>query len=222
MRRVAIWSLVALVVTTCGAYADSDAARWEKTIAAFEKRDAENPPKTGGILFVGSSSIRFWDTGEAFPKHDVLNRGFGGSQTSDVLYYLDRIVLPYKPRQIVLYEGDNDIASGKTPEQVFEDTKAIFERVHAKLPDTEILYIAIKPSLARWELVGKMREANAMIQTLAEQDHRITFVDVDTPMLGKDGKPRKDLFVDDGLHLNDEGYAIWNRIVEPLLAKEPK
>lgn len=191
--------------------------RWEKTIQRFEREDASNPPEPGGILFVGSSSIRFWDTDAAFPEHDVINRGFGGSQTSDVLQYFDRIVLPYAPRLIVFYEGDNDIAAGKTPETVIADTEQFIDQVREELPKAGIVYVAIKPSLARWNMVSKMREVNAAVQALAAQDPLLDYLDVDTPMLGEDGKPRPELFVSDGLHLNADGYALWNELIRPHL-----
>jgi lysophospholipase L1-like esterase len=189
----------------------------ERAIAAFETRDAENPPAKGGILFVGSSSIRFWKTAECFPEYDIINRGFGGSQTSDVVQYMDRIVLPYEPRLIVLYVGDNDIAAGKSPEQVVADTTSFISRVHDALPETRIVYIATKPSLARWRLIDPMRAVNASIRKLAEDTPYVEFVDIDAPMLGADGKPRAELFIADGLHLSDAGYRLWSDLVRPHL-----
>lgn len=199
----------------------AETANWEPAIRAFEEREAENPPEKGGILFVGSSSIRFWNTEKDFPDLHVINRGFGGSQTSDVLQYLDRIVLPYEPRIIVLYVGDNDIAAGKSPEQVVNDTKTFFDRVHDALPDTRIVYIAIKPSLARWNLVEGMRQVNGEIATLAEQTPCVDFVDVETPMLGPDGTPREELFIADGLHLSESGYTLWRDLLQPYLMESP-
>jgi len=219
MQTYALWMTIAVAFLIAAPRTEADTNRWEGAIEAFEKRDAVNPPEPGAILFVGSSSIRFWKTDEAFGNLDVINRGFGGSQTSDVVHYMDRIVLPYAPRQIVLYAGDNDIAAGKSPRQVFADTKGFCERVHDTLPDTEILYIAIKPSILRWNLVDKMREANALIREYAQADDRIVFVDVDPVMLDEHGQPREELFMKDGLHLSEEGYALWNGIVGPLLHK---
>ena len=193
----------------------SQAQNWEPAIKAFEKRDAKVPPAENGVLFVGSSSIRFWNTDKDFPHLNVINRGFGGSQTSDVLDYMDRIVIPYKPRVIVLYVGDNDIAAGKTPDEVVTDTKTFIERVQAELPKSRIVYIAIKPSLARWNLIEPMRQANVQIEALADEIQNLDYVDVDAPMLGEDGKPRAELFVADGLHLSEAGYALWNDLVRP-------
>jgi lysophospholipase L1-like esterase len=196
--------------------------RWEKDIKLFEARDAKKMPKPNGILFVGSSSIRMWKTNEDFPTLNIINRGFGGSQTSDALLYTDRIILNYRPRLIAIYEGDNDIAVGKSPETVFKDTKTLFGRIHEALPETRIIYVAIKPSIARWKMVDDMREANALIKAHAKKDPRIHYLDIDTPMMGPDGKPRKDLFIEDGLHLNRKGYDLWNSLIHPYLVKDWK
>lgn len=194
--------------------------RWEKTIQAFEEQDAENAPPKGEIVFIGSSSIRMWKTDEDFPEFTIINRGFGGSQTADSVEFAERIAIPYAPRLVVLYAGDNDIAAGKLPEEVFEDTKTFFALIHAALPKTRIAYIAIKPSLARWSLVDKMRETNALIRAHTETDSRLQFINIDSPMLGDDGKPRAELFLNDGLHLTREGYDLWNSIIRPYLSGE--
>lgn len=195
----------------------AEPSRWEQAIQRFEAQDAENPPPKNAILFYGSSSIRMWKTDKDFSDLDTINRGFGGSQTADALEFVDRVVIPYEPRTIVFYEGDNDIAAGKTPEQVFADAKQFFETVHEALPETRILFIAIKPSLARWELVDDMRRANDLIRAYTEIHENFQFVDIDTPMLGEDGMPRKELFIQDGLHLSREGYDLWNSILRPYL-----
>ncbi len=162
----------------------------------------------------------FWKTDTNFPEHKIINRGFGGSQTSDSVEFADRIVIKYKPRIVAIYAGDNDIAAGKSVETVVDDTQKLFAKIHDALPDTKIIYVAIKPSLARWNLVDQMRDANAKIKAITEKDERMTFLDIDTPMLGEDGMPRKELFVADGLHLSVEGYAVWNKIMRPLLTKD--
>jgi len=196
--------------------------KWEKRILRFEAQDTEKMPEPNGILFVGSSSIRMWKTDEDFPTLNIINRGFGGSQTSDALLYANRIILKYKPRLIAIYEGDNDIAAGKNPEKVFKDTKTLFGRIHEALPEIRIIYVAIKPSIARWKMVGDMRKVNALIKAHAEKDPRIHYLDIDTPMLGADGKPSKDLFIEDGLHLNRKGYDLWNSLIHPYLVKDWK
>lgn len=194
--------------------------RWEAQIQAFEAQDRKQAPPRQGVVFIGSSSIRLWDLGKSFPDLPAINRGFGGSQLADAARYVDRIVAPYAPRVVVLYAGDNDIAAGKSPEQVAADYRAFVQRVHAALPAARIVYLAIKPSLARWKLVDKMRRANGLIRAAAREDRRLVFVDVDPPMLDANGKPRPELFKPDGLHLNDEGYKLWAELLRPHLAPE--
>lgn len=191
--------------------------RWEPAIRAFEAQDRKTPPAKGGIVFVGSSSIRMWDVEKSFPGLGVLNRGFGGSQLADAVRYAERIVTPYQPRIVVLYAGDNDLAAGKSPAQLLDDFRQFAAKVHAALPDTRIVYLGIKPSLARWKLIDKVRDTNRRIRQYAARDPRLVFVDVEPPMLGPDGKPRAELFLPDGLHLNAEGYRIWADLLRPLL-----
>lgn len=217
--RVSLFFLTACVLSAelCTAD-DSPSSRWEETIQHFEAADREQPPPTGGILFLGSSSIRMWDVEASFPNLPVFNRGFGGSEIADSVHFADRIVIPYRPRTIVFYAGDNDISRKKTPVRVYEDFQAFVSTVHAALPETRILFVAIKPSLARWELIHRIRAANALIRVDCEENPLLTYIDVEPPMLGEDGRPRPELFKDDGLHLNEEGYAIWNDLVRPHIA----
>lgn len=191
--------------------------RWEPAIRAFETADQEQPPEKGGIVFIGSSSIRRWDLGKSFPDLNVINRGFGGSQMADSVRYAERILLPLEPRTVVVYAGDNDINAGKSPEIVFADFTAFVARVHDTLPKTKILFIAIKPSLRRWNLVDTMRRANHKVEKFASTHPLVKFVDIDTPMLGDDGRPRPEFFVEDGLHMTDEGYRVWTGILGPRL-----
>lgn len=191
--------------------------RWESAIQKFEQQDRQAPPEPGGVLFVGSSSIRLWDLKQHFPELNPLNRGFGGSEVADCVHFADRIVLPCRPRTIVLYAGDNDIAGGKTPCEVYADFQKFVDLVHDRLPQTRIVYIAIKPSLKRWSLVHRMRAANALILAACVDDERLEFVDIDTPMIGSDGQPRAELFVEDGLHLSPAGYQLWSRLLAPYL-----
>ncbi|UCF35310.1 MAG: hypothetical protein JSU96_10660 [Acidobacteriota bacterium] len=194
-----------------------DPRRWEEEIARFEASDRTEGIQKGQILFIGSSSIRKWDLRESFPELDTLNRGFGGSQISDSLHYLKRVVFPYEPRMIVFYAGDNDINAGESPEQVFDDFKRFCRNVHDQLPNTRILFISIKPSLDRWGRVNQMRDANRRIARLAGQDPLVGYVDIDTLMIGEDGRPRPELFDSDGLHLNDAGYRVWAAALRPFL-----
>jgi len=187
--------------------------RWEPKIRQFEAQDKVQMPPTEGILFVGSSSIVGWNVDKCFPDLPVINRGFGGSQIADSVYFANRIILPYRPKIVVLYAGDNDVAAGKTPQRVLADYRRFVKAVHQALPETRIVFVAIKPSIRRWELVEKMREANRLIRAVAEKDDRLRYVDVDKPMIGDDGKPRSELFKSDGLHLNAEGYKLWSGLV---------
>ena len=195
-------------------------AMFERQIAAFENADRLNPPRPGVIVFTGSSSIRFWDTlGKDMQPLDVVNRGFGGSQISQVNQYASRIVLPYQPRAVVLYAGDNDLAFPwlKTPEQVLGDFKQFVEIVHAQLPDTWVYFVSIKPSVRRWAGWQKIRKTNQLIEDYTRTQPRVQFIDVDSVMLDAQGKPRPELFRKDGLHMNAQGYAIWTSIVKPVL-----
>jgi len=195
----------------------ADADRWAKEIAAFAAEDAARPFAPGGIVFVGSSSIRLWDLASAFPGRRLLNRGFGGTQILDSVRHVERLVLRHEPATVVFYAGDNDLSAGRTPEQVLADFEAFVAPVQAALPATRIAFIGIKPSLARWAIVDKVREANRLVRARCDRDDRLGFVDVDGPMIGWDGKPRPDLFVKDGLHLSPKGYALWNVLVAPFL-----
>lgn len=197
--------------------------RWQPDIDNFTRQDEQQAPHQGAILFVGSSSIRLWDTQKSFPGLTTINRGFGGSFLVDSEYYANRIILPYAPRTIVLYAGDNDIAAGKSPEMLLADFKSFTTAVRRALPQTAILYIAIKPSLARWNLWPQMNAANTLIRDYCTAAPRLHFIDIAAPMLepdhSPDGRPRPELFQPDGLHLNDEGYRLWTSILSPHLAK---
>lgn len=202
-----------------GAEAVRGPAKWEPDIRAFEASDRTNPPPKGAILFIGSSSIRLWKTlASDFPGRAVINRGFGGSEVADSVFFADRIVLPYEPRLIVMYAGGNDINAGKTPEQVLADFKTFASRVWAKAPATRIAYISIAPNPARWAQVDKVRTANRLIAEHVKTDPaRLDFIDVFPHMLGADGLPRPEIFVEDRLHMNAEGYKLWRRLVAPHL-----
>jgi lysophospholipase L1-like esterase len=189
---------------------------WAEAMAAFEQQDQKSPA-IGGIVFTGSSSIRLWDLARSFPNLPVLNRGFGGSQIIDAVNHVDLLVIKHKPRTVVFYAGDNDLAAGRTPQQVTADFKAFVAKIHAALPDARIAFIGIKPSILRWSIVAQVRQANALIREYCDGDDRLGFVDVDGPMLGWDGKPRKDLLIQDGLHLSPKGYELWTTLVRPFL-----
>jgi len=199
---------------------DEDPTRFVKEIEAFAEKDGQGMPERNKIVFLGSSSIRMWkDAEHVFADYGVINRGFGGSQTSDAIYYFDELAGRYEPKQIVFYEGDNDIAAGKSPKQVLNDFRQFVAIMEKSLPDCYLTFIAIKPSIARWELAKEMKKANKMIQKFCNKKANLEFVDVWTPMLGTDGKPMAEIFIKDNLHMNAKGYAIWNKTIAPFLKK---
>jgi lysophospholipase L1-like esterase len=191
--------------------------RWDKELAAFAAADKASPPPGGEIVFVGSSSIARWDVARSFPDLKIINRGISGSELADAVRLIDRLVLAYAPRLVVVYAGDNDIADGHTSEEVEIQFERFVSRIHTTLPQTRIVYISIKPSLLRWAMVERMRAANALIRAYCEHDDRVAYVDVDDAMLGWDEKPRPELFIADGLHLTADGYQIWTFLVRPFL-----
>ena len=192
-------------------------SRWEGHISRFEERDKQNPPPKGAILFLGSSSIVRWNTKKLLPDLVTINRGFGGSQVTDSLEFAERILIPYAPRIVVFYAGDNDIAAGKTPDRVLSDYKALVAKTRATLPKTKFIYVPIKPSVARWKLWPKMKQANGMIETFSRSDQNLVYLDIASPMLGPAGRPRKELLAKDGLHLSAAGYTLWTSLLKPLL-----
>ncbi|WP_115512475.1 MULTISPECIES: SGNH/GDSL hydrolase family protein [Xanthomonas] len=196
-------------------------AAWEDDMQRFAASDARQQPPKHGIVFVGSSSIRFWDTlAQDFPGKPVINRGFGGSEVRDSTWYADRIVIPYAPRQVLLYAGDNDLNSGRTPEQVRDDVVAFVARIRRDLPDTRISYLSIKPSPSRAQLLPSVIAANRLIKNALAPLPRVDFVDVYTPMLDANGKPRPALFREDMLHMTADGYALWRKAVAPVLEQK--
>src|SRR4051794_38413638 len=192
-------------------------ARWEKEISAFEQADKVNPPPKGAIVFTGSSTIRRWDTlAKDFPDHQVINRGFGGSEIVDCTHFADRIIFPYEPRMIFIRSGGNDIHAGKTAEQVFQDYKDFVARVREKLPETEIVCISLSPSIARWNEAEANKALNAMIQHFSEQTPHLKYIDVYDIVLGPDRKPRPELFVEDKLHFTPQTYKLLAERVKPF------
>jgi lysophospholipase L1-like esterase len=192
--------------------------RFDKAILAFEEADRTAPPPRGAILFVGASSTRLWKTlAEDFPGYTVVNRGFGGSQMADALYYADRIVIPYRPKLIVVQEGGNDINAGKTPEQVLAGFQAFVTKVRAELPDTRIAFMSLSPSPARWEQAEKQKRANQLAREYVLAGKNLDYIELWDQFLGPDGKPREELFVEDRLHNNEAGYKIRAEVVRPHL-----
>ena len=194
-------------------------ARWEKDVTAIEKRMADKPPKPGCVVFAGSSTIRLWNLDKSFPDAGFVNVGFGGSQIPDSTHFAGRLITPHKPRAVVFYAGDNDIAAGRTPEQVAADFKAFCAKVHESVPKCRVLFLAVKPSVARWKRFDEQKKANALVRELCASDSRLTYVDTVPLMLGSDGTPDASLFVKDGLHLSPAGYEKWTGAVRKALGE---
>jgi lysophospholipase L1-like esterase len=191
---------------------------FEGEIVKYEEADRKNPPAHGGIVFVGSSSIRLWTTlKEDFPGKNVINRGFGGSQISDSVHFAKRIVTPYKPKMIVFFAGTNDIASGKSPKAALADFMQFVGVVRKELPKVNIAYISITPAPSRWEKIHDIKWANGLIKEYTQRGPNLQFVDVFSQFLDAKGGPRPELFVSDQLHMNPFGYAIWKKAVAPIL-----
>ena len=189
---------------------------WAQDMADFATADATTPPPRGGIEFIGSSSIRMWDTLAAdFPGQPVFNRGFGGSEVRDSTWYAGQVVVPYAPCKVFFYAGDNDLNSGRSALQVRDDVLAFVQRVHRDLPKTTVEYISIKPSPSRANLLPAIIEANAMIKVALAKLPNTGYTDIYTPMLGSDGQPRAALFRQDMLHMTPDGYAIWRAVLAP-------
>jgi lysophospholipase L1-like esterase len=196
----------------------TSAIRWQKEIKAFGKLDAKQAPPENPIVFTGSSSIRMWKTLESdFPDLPVMNRGFGGSEVFDSFNYAHLLVIKYKPRQVVMYAGGNDLNAGKTPQRVFADFKAFVAKVHAALPECRISFISSAPNPSRWSQIKKVVELNRLVEDFTKTDPRLQFINVHPHMLGSDGKPKPDIFLADQLHMNAKGYAIWKEVVGPCL-----
>lgn len=197
-------------------------------INAFQDADKKQMPPQNAVLFLGSSSIRLWETlARDFPEIPVINRGFGGSLIQDSVHVADRIVYPYKPKIIVFFAGTNDLDYGnKSPEQAANDFKTLATNVHQNLPDTRIVYLSINPTNARWKQEDKVVETNKLIRTFIEKTNsptqKLNFIDSHSALLGPDGKPQAALLREDGLHLNAKGYEEWTKIIHPLVIEWAK
>jgi lysophospholipase L1-like esterase len=195
-----------------------DFDKWEKEVAAYESADRANPPAKGSVLFIGSSTIRFWKTlAEDFPDHKVINRGIGGSEIVDSTHFAERIIFPYEPRQIFLRAGGNDIHAGRLPAEVAADFANFVEKVHARLPKTEIVYIFVNPAPARWGENDKYRDLNRRIREMALHMPRVSCVDAYDISLNAEGQARHELFVADKLHFNAEGYKLLAERIRPYM-----
>ena len=198
----------------------ADPERYEETILSFEEQDRLNPPPEGAIVLTGSSSIARWNdkAQTALSPLTVIPRGFGGSIMNDLLYYLDRVALTYKPRAILIYEGDNDTGRDFLPiPMVTEQLKLIITRAHQELPETRIYLMSVKPSIARWDYWSSAQQLSALYQQIANEDPLVFYIDTAKPFLNVDGSVMSDIFIEDDLHLNDLGNAIWGSIIKAAL-----
>ena len=222
-KRALLWTILFFGIVGAGFGefgATAYAQEWEPSIRAFESQDKTHPVAPGAIVFTGSSSIAYWDSLVADMKPlTVINRGFGGSEYTDVNHYADRIVIAYHPAAVVVYAGDNDLASPgrKTAQSVARDVQQFVQIVHAKLPQTWIFVLSIKPSILRWKAWPEMQEANQLIQDYLRTQDRAAYIDVASPMLDQSGRPSGDLFISDRLHPSPKCYALWTSIIKPVL-----
>lgn len=220
--RILTLGLLTLTALSIQAQELPDPTRFEESIQKFEAQDALSQPPEKAIVLTGSSSIMFWndDAPADLAPITVIPRGFGGSVMNDVLYYLDRVALTYKPRAILLYEGDNDTGRNNIPNDVImSQFNEIVARIHDELPATRIYILSVKPSVAREATWPVAEELNIRYQQLAAKDPLMHYIDVATPFLKNDGNVMTDIFVDDNLHLNEKGYDIWAAAVKDVLMK---
>lgn len=194
-------------------------ARWQSSLDAFAAADRVSAPAQGGVVFVGSSSIRLWkDLEDSFEKHPtVVKRGFGGSQLRDCVELVDQLVLSYKPKLVVVYAGENDLAEGSTPQQVLERFETFVQKIKAALPETRVAFVSIKPSPLRAAMIPAVREANALVRAYSQTEPQLAFIDVFSEMLDANGQPREELFSGDRLHLNADGYQLWQKVISARL-----
>jgi lysophospholipase L1-like esterase len=216
MRQVALllfFQIVFIQMAIC-----QDQPRFQSEINLFKSDTTDYTKIDQLILFTGSSSVRMWDgLTSDFPQYSVLNRGFGGSYMSELLFYSDTIILQCKPAVVFIYEGDNDIASGKTPEDILNAARELVGVIRKELPETMICFISAKPSLARWKLKEEYLAFNSQLKAFTLTQPNVWYIDVWTQATGADGNPLNDLFLDDKLHLNRKGYDIWRDIVGNFL-----
>jgi len=194
--------------------------RFEDEIRSYEYKDKISTPQKGMILFVGSSSIRLWKTLEDdMPGMKVFNRGVGGTTAADLLFYMDRIVLPYQPAEIVYYEGDNDMGAGIAVDTFIKQTQQFIRNVHQQLPNTKIHLLSIKPSPRRFNIWPKVQEANKKLDSIAQLSSNVHFINVADILIDNSGNIDTSLFIFDGIHLNSKGYQKWSEIVYASLRR---
>ena len=220
MKKI-LFTLILSPFLFIATFAQNKPAFWDD-VQTIKKYDQMYKPPVHPILFIGSSSIRKWDDlTQVFAKYNALNRGIGGAVTNDITFYLKDIAFPYQPRQIVIYVGENDLPNAQTtPDSVLNRTVNLYKSIRTELPNTPIIYISIKPSPSRDAFKAKAVASNALIKAFLAKEANTKYLDVYSLMLTKDGKLRPELFVEDMLHMNAAGYAIWQKAVEPHLLKQ--
>ena len=208
------FSALALVALHFQASAQ-DPLRFQKEVEEIRQKYPPNIKRENLILFTGSSSIKMWkDLESYFPTHELVNAGFGGSQTFELLHYMDELILDYKPKKVFIYEGDNDISSGKSSTQIILTMHELVTAIHEALPETEILLISAKPSISRWHLAAQYQDLNQHFEEYSELYDYVGFVDIWNIMLDSEKKPRADIFLEDNLHMNKVGYDLWAEVVK--------
>ena len=189
-------------------------------IKEYKAEDERNFPKSDGILFVGSSSLRMWkNLEEVYKDYNAINRGFGGSTLGQAIYYADDIIFPYKPKQIVIYSGENDLAEGAGIDVTFDRFKTLFDIIRKKMPNVPIAFISIKPSVSRVNLMPQMAATNQLIAYFLAKQTNTKYINVFDAMLQDNKQPKTDIFLSDNLHMNEKGYQIWTKIITPHLIK---
>ena len=218
-RAILGFALLAALAAAAAEYPDPE--RYRQAIDGFLATEQETPPPKGAIVATGSSSMRGWHRriAQDLAPLTVIPRGFGGSNMADVVHFVNELVLRHRPRAVLLYEGDNDAFLGATPEQILAHFDAFVAAIHGSQPEVRIYVLAVKPSIARWHLQDVMSATNQGFQERAQADRRIAFIDIATPMLNQDGKPKEDIFIADGLHMNPAGYDIWRDVVRGALVE---
>ena len=223
MKKYLIGCLFLFVLLSSNAQTNK-AIPFQDEIDVFLKKDSIQMPAANSILFVGSSSFNYWkDISNYFPGYPIINRGFGGSSLTDVIHFKQETILKYKPKQIYIYCGENDIAASDTitPQIVFERFKTLYTIIRTHLGNkVPVLYVSIKPSVARWSMENKFVAANALIRNYINKQKHTQFLDVHSAMLDTNGEVFIDIFIGDKLHMNAKGYSIWQKIIAPTLVKE--
>ena len=222
LGRVGVAAVVATAVMAPRAtlaQGNPDPARFAKEIAAFDEEDRTTPPPAGAVLFVGSSSIHYWDVAKAFPRLKTLRRGYGGSHVSDTQHYADRLIARYQPSLVVFYAGDADVAAGKSAAAIAADTEALVRWIHEHLPRAGVVVIGTKPSPLHWAHMATIREANARLKAALAKDANAAYTDAESALLGPDGQPRADFYQENRLNLNERGYAAWTAALRPVIER---